>query len=166
MGRGTPPRHAAGSSGPQLPHPPSEAQLSYVGLSDLLRSCPEELFEQLPDLQRRPLEVALLRAEAPAGELDARAVGTGLLSLLEAMSSVEPLLLAVDDGQWLDAASGRVLAFALRRAGEAPVRLAATVRMGEPAHRGSLSAAHLERELGAGSITRLDVGPLTGWKEN
>ena len=89
---------------------PSEAHLGYVALSDLLRSCPDADFERLPDLQRRPLEVALLRAEPGEGELEPRAVGTGLLSLLEAISSQQPLLLGVDDGQWLDAASARVLA--------------------------------------------------------
>jgi len=140
---------------------PSEAHLGYVALSDLLRSCPDADFERLPDLQRRPLEVALLRAEPGEGELEPRAVGTGLLSLLEAISSQQPLLLGVDDGQWLDAASARVLAFALRRLSEAPVRLVVTIRTGEQATGGILSTAHLERELGAASIARLEVGPLS-----
>jgi DNA-binding CsgD family transcriptional regulator len=140
---------------------PSEAHLGYVALSDLLRSCSGAAFERLPDLQRRPLEVALLRAEAPEGELDPRAVGTGLLSLLETISSQQPLLLGIDDGQWLDSASTRVLAFALRRVSELPVRLVVTIRTAEQATGGSLSTAHLERELGAASISRLEVGPLS-----
>ena len=139
---------------------PSEAHLSYVALSDLLRSCADSVFEQLPPVQRRPLEVALLRAEASEGELDPRVVGTGLLSLFEVISSQRPLLLAVDDGQWLDSASARVLAFALRRVSEVPVRFVVTIRTDEPAATG-LSTAHLQRELGTESISVLDVGPLS-----
>ena len=40
---------------------PSDAGLSNVGLTDLLRNVPDEVFNNLPPPQRRPLEVATLR---------------------------------------------------------------------------------------------------------
>jgi predicted ATPase len=139
----------------------SESKLSYVGLADLLRPCPDACFEALPELQRRPLEVALLRAEAVGAELDPRAVGTGLLAMLQLLSRSEPLILAVDDGHWLDAASVRVLSFALRRVTGAGARLLVTLRTAEAHGATGLSFAQLEREIGARSIERLHLGPLS-----
>jgi len=141
----------------------SEAELSYVGLSDLLRDCEDGSFDELPSPQRHPLDVALLRTEASEGGLDPRAVGIGLLALLQVLSRERPLLVAVDDAQWLDSPTARVLAFAIRRVGGPGVRLVAAVRTGESPtrRRNGLSLAQLERELEAGSIERLPVGPLT-----
>ena len=90
---------------------PSDAVLSNVGLTDLLRNVPDEAFTNLPPPQRRSLEVATLRQDAGAGDLEPRAVGTALTALLAATAARGSLLLAVDDAQWLDAASARALAF-------------------------------------------------------
>lgn len=112
-------------------------------------------------MQRGPLDVALLRADDLAVELDPRAVGTGLLGVIEALSRDAPLLLAVDDGPWLDAASARLLTVAFRPAAELDARLIVTVRTGEAQSRVGLSYAQLERENGAGSIGRLQLGPFS-----
>lgn len=96
---------------------PAEAGLPHVGLADLLRPVPDEAFGKLTPPLRRALRVALLQEEAGAGDLEPRAVGTGLAALLEVVTEDGPLLLAVDDAQWLDLASARSLAFALRRLG-------------------------------------------------
>lgn len=45
---------------------------------------------------------------------DPRAVATGLLSLLEALAEAGPILLAVDELQWLDHSTAFALAFAAR----------------------------------------------------
>jgi DNA-binding CsgD family transcriptional regulator/tetratricopeptide (TPR) repeat protein len=140
---------------------PSDAGLAYVGLTDLLQPVAAEAFASLPAPQRRPLEVALLRAEAGAGDLEPRAVGTGLTALLGALASEGPVLLAVDDAQWLDPASARLLAFALRRLEDRPVRLVAAVRVeGQPGPRASAFAA-IEAALGGRALSRLPVGPLS-----
>jgi len=78
---------------------PSDTGLPHVGLTDLLRPVPVATFGRLPAPQRRPLEVALLREEAGEGDLDPRAVGTGLTALLAAVAETGPLLLAADDAQ-------------------------------------------------------------------
>ena len=151
---------------------PTDAGLPHVGMADLLRSVPDEAFEGLPPPQRRPLEVALLREEAGEGDLEPRSVGTGLTALLGALAQRQPLMLAVDDAQWLDPASARALAFALRRLGGYPVRLLAAVRIERPPERGAARAerpgdhrtgsyATIEAALDRQVIQVLRVGPLT-----
>jgi hypothetical protein len=115
----------------------SEVQLSFAGLADLLEGV-EEARPGLPAPQRRALEAALLLVEADGVLPDARAVAAGLLTVLRLVSRDAPLLLAVDDLQWLDPSSGGALGFALRRLETEPVRLLATVR-GPPG-----SSAHSE----------------------
>jgi DNA-binding CsgD family transcriptional regulator len=56
----------------------------------------------------------------------------GLHHLVVALTAASPLVLAVDDGQWADAASLRALAYIGRRLEALPVGLALTVRRGEP----------------------------------
>jgi DNA-binding CsgD family transcriptional regulator len=92
----------------------SEAKLSYSAVADLVGAAFEETESELPPLQRRALEAALLLGETdePA---DARTTSAALVAVLHALASRGPVLLAVDDVQWLDAASEQALAFAARR---------------------------------------------------
>src|SRR5207244_4274969 len=83
----------------------SEAALSYVGLFDLLDPVADAALPDLPPPQRLALEVVLRRADAGERDLDPLAVGIGLTALLQGSSRDQPVLLAVDDVQWLDAAS-------------------------------------------------------------
>ena len=85
----------------------------------------------LPAQQRHALESALLRADVGDTPLDSRAVATGALSLLRELALSAPLLLAVDDAQWLDAASAAALGFAVRRLDGLPVGVLTTVRIEE-----------------------------------
>ena len=66
----------------------------------------------------------------PRQPVDPRAVGAATLAALKAASGDTPLVLAVDDVQWLDPASGGALAFALRRLTDDRVVLFATRRAG------------------------------------
>ncbi len=139
----------------------SDAGLPHVGLADLLRSVPDDAFARLPAPQRRALGVALLREEAGGADLDPRAVGTGLTALLGLIASDGPLLLAVDDAQWLDPASARALGFALRRLDEQQLRLVTTVRTEGPAGQRTGAFATVAASLDRQAITRIEVGPLT-----
>lgn len=109
----------------------AEARLSYAGLSDLLGEVEAERFEGLSELQRRAVEVALLRRDAGGDTVDARAVASGVLSLLRDLAATGPVLVAVDDAQWLDGATARALAYALRRLQGATLGVLATVRADE-----------------------------------
>jgi len=93
----------------------AEAQLAFTALGDLLDAVPDDVFAGLPAPQRRALDVALLRAEPDGEELSHRAVAVGVVGALCALARTAPLVVGIDDEQWLDAASQRVLAFVLRR---------------------------------------------------
>lgn len=136
---------------------PSDAGLPHVVLADLLRPVADDALRSLPVPQRRALEVALLRADPGESDLDPRAVGSGLTALLSYLAADGPLILAVDDAQWLDPASARSVAFALRRLEHRPVAMIAAVRVLEKGrHSGEFAAIEAAR-----GSTRIDVGPLS-----
>jgi len=105
----------------------SEARLSFAGLTDLLTAVDADVLGTLPTPQAEALDVALLRAAAGRSP-GRRLVGTALLSVLRELTSRGPVLVAVDDAQWLDPPSASVLEFALRRLDDRPVRLIASRR--------------------------------------
>jgi len=129
----------------------AEARLTFAGLTDLLGGVSDEALERLPGVQASALKVALLRAEA-ATPIDPRAVASAVLGVLRALASRQPVLVAIDDIQWLDDASADAISFAARRLGGDRVRFLLARRPGE--------ATQLERTL-AGELTRLSIGPLS-----
>jgi DNA-binding CsgD family transcriptional regulator len=94
---------------------PSEAEtrFSFAGLTDLLGGA-GDVVAGLPPVQRRALEVALLLGE-PEIHVDDRAVATAFLEALRRLAHDGRVCLAVDDVQWLDAASLSPLRYALAR---------------------------------------------------
>jgi hypothetical protein len=106
----------------------AEAQLPWVGLTDLLRTAAMPALAALPPPQRQALQVVMLQSDL--GEpVDERAVGTALWSVLSAQAQSGPVLIALDDLPHMDAASAGALRFALRRMGPASrVRLVAAAR--------------------------------------
>lgn len=104
----------------------SEARLAFAGLADLLE---EVTFDGIPQVQRHALEVAMLRAESGSEGVDARVVATAVVSVIRGLAEAGPLVIAVDDAQWLDAASAEALSFAVRRLGEMPVGVLTSVRI-------------------------------------
>jgi DNA-binding CsgD family transcriptional regulator len=134
----------------------SEVQLAFAGLADLLDGVVAEALPELPPPQRGALEVALLLEEPGPGPADDRAVAAAFLGVLRLLAAGCPLLVAVDDVQWLDASSARVLEFACRRLVEEPIGLLATVRIAPEERRpDELANAFGDR------LERLEVGPLT-----
>jgi hypothetical protein len=65
-------------------------------------------------------------------DLDAASLANATAWLLDTLSEESPILLAVDDLQWMDASSQRVFALLASRVPELPVVLVAAVRGGEP----------------------------------
>jgi DNA-binding CsgD family transcriptional regulator len=136
----------------------AEARLPFVGLGDLVGDMADELLPALPLPQREALEVALVRRVNGSGRApDPKAVGVGFHSLLLRAARNRPVVVAVDDVQWLDPATAGALAFAARRLDAQPVGVLATVRapLAEPDPLG------LERALGAGRFARARLGPLS-----
>ncbi len=88
----------------------------------------EDVADSLAEPQRHVLAAALGLETDGRGRPDRLALPRALVAALHALAAERPLLLAVDDVQWLDAASVRTLSFALRRVGEAPIGVVATLR--------------------------------------
>jgi len=137
----------------------AEAQLSFAALTDLLAPVEEEVFSALASPQRRALDVALLRADADHGRADGRVVSTAVLSLLEELARSGPVVVAVDDAQWLDSATAETLAFAARRLEGLPVGVLVSVRAegarGETFERAVPSELREEVALGPLSVAAL-----------
>jgi DNA-binding CsgD family transcriptional regulator len=109
---------------------PAEARLSYAALADLLGGVEGEVLERLPAPQREALDAALLRSAPGAGGVDRRAVASAVLSVLEGLAGQGAVVAAIDDLQWVDRPSARVLEFCARRLRRG-VGLLASQRLGE-----------------------------------
>lgn len=105
----------------------SEAELSFAGLADLLDRVDESVFAELSDGQREALDAALLRGGGSTAP-NPRSIGAALLAVLRTLAARAPVLIAIDDVQWLDSASTDALSFALRRLSDEPVRVLCSVR--------------------------------------
>src|SRR5690349_13024951 len=91
----------------------AEASLSFAGLSELLAPVVDEAAPALVAPRRRALEVALLLTEPGEQPLDAHAIGLAILDVLRFLAASGPVVVALDDVQWLDAASSGALQLAL-----------------------------------------------------
>ena len=89
-----------------------EMELAFAALQQLC-SPSLDLIENLPAPQRDAVEVALGLSAGRTPNLFL--VGLAVLNLLSEAAEEQPLLCIVDDAQWLDRASARVLAFVARR---------------------------------------------------
>ncbi len=106
----------------------SEAAMPFGTLFDVCRPFLGSIAE-LPDRQRQALEGAL--AMGPAAEGDRFAIGAATLSLLSAEGRDTPLLIVIDDAQWIDNASAASLGFALRRLDADDIAVLVGLRSGE-----------------------------------
>jgi DNA-binding CsgD family transcriptional regulator len=93
----------------------AETRLSYAALGDLLEPVLEAALPAVPEPQRRALEVALLRSPSSGARADQRAVSLAVLGCLRSVASTSPVVVAIDDVQWMDLPSVRVLQFVVRR---------------------------------------------------
>jgi len=98
-----------------------ELALSFSGLGDLLDPVLEEALAPLPSAQRGALSRALLLGDDEGAVPDPHAVGVAVLNALRGLAGERPVLVAVDDVQWLDTASAGALVYAAMRLTEAGV---------------------------------------------
>ncbi|HJX47828.1 MAG TPA: AAA family ATPase, partial [Gaiellaceae bacterium] len=90
----------------------SEARLAYAGLHQVLRPV-ISLADTLPSRQRAALLTAFAMSDDAATEIFF--IGLATLELLCEAAERAPILVIVEDAQWLDDASVSVLAFVARR---------------------------------------------------
>jgi len=105
----------------------AESVLAYTGVADLLSGLDDE-WSDVPDIQRVALSSMLL-GETPSNAADWRVLAAAFLAVLDRLAEQAPVLIAIDDLQWLDASSRHILGFAARRL-PSRVGLLATVRSG------------------------------------
>ena len=133
----------------------AESVRAYGTLADLLFGIAAPL-SGLPRPQRIALDQVLPAADRDRVATDQRAVAAGFLSVIEGLAEETPVLVAIDDLQWLDPSSVAVVAFAARRlAGR--IGMLATVRT-DPDGGGTTSWLQLPRP---DQIARIQVAPLS-----
>jgi DNA-binding CsgD family transcriptional regulator len=134
----------------------AEATFVYAGIADLLEPVLDEALAVLPAPQRQALRVALRYEEPGHAAPDARTVAVAFLNALRGLATAGPVIVAVDDVQWLDTPSALAIGYTIRRLQEEPVGFLLAVRQeGRPR-----LALDLDRAPAADRLTRLVVGPL------
>ncbi len=131
-----------------------ESGLPYLTLVDLFDGVGADEMAGLPGHLRAALDSALLRGTEPAGVQDQLAVRLAVLELLRTLASRRPVLLVLDDLQWVDQQSAGVLGFVTRRLEGAGVGMLAAERVDAGATPGHL-------ELCPDPVHELELGPLT-----
>ena len=131
----------------------AEAKLVFGALIDVFDRVGADELEAAPAPQLEALEVALLRRMATGVPHRRTRSRVGLLNALRALSERDRVLVALDDIQWLDAASASALAFAARRLEGDRVRFLLARRPG--------TASALEQALEPSGNLRLELGGLS-----
>ena len=155
---------AAGQGDTVLAVHPAEAEaaMAFTALGDLLELVPAEVFAKLDPPARHALEVAMVRRLPGARPPTEREIGVGLLTAVRHLASARPVLVAIDDMQWLDPSSAEVLSFVLRRLDGISVRVVLAHRTGEhgqPADPGP--TANVLTALAGLAATVVQLGPMS-----
>jgi DNA-binding CsgD family transcriptional regulator/tetratricopeptide (TPR) repeat protein/energy-coupling factor transporter ATP-binding protein EcfA2 len=149
----------------------AERQLPFLGVIDLLSGVGDAVFEVLSSREQAVLRAALHRSAA-RGEMREEARGRSyesayddvltlrmaVLKTLTALCERSPVLLVLDDAQWLDRPSAEALAFVARRARRLPLTAIAAVRT--PYGRAGAGSRKAEA-LCPGPVLALAVPPMT-----
>lgn len=90
----------------------AESGLTYAVLADLLEGVD---LDALPRLQRVAIDRVLLQDDGSGPITDERVVASAVLNLIDRLATEVPVVVAIDDVQWLDSSSQAVIAFTSRR---------------------------------------------------
>ncbi|NMO55345.1 AAA family ATPase [Actinoplanes sp. TBRC 11911] len=119
----------------------SEVGMPFAGLHQLLRPILPSL-DAIPPAQQRALRSAFGLSDGPGDSLFLIALAT--LSLISEAAVERPVLVILDDLQWLDEPTRDVLAFLARRIGNDPIVIVCARRTGYPDPFGDASLGQLE----------------------
>lgn len=129
-----------------------DTKLSYSGLADLFDGLDRETSALTP-AERHALLSATRREEIGDMRIDHATVALAAKRVLDEVSR-SPLMLAIDDLQWLDPSSAKAIGFALRRLPDRPIGVLAS-------QRGSASSELLRSGLPPDRVSVLELGPLS-----
>ncbi|HET7182787.1 MAG TPA: AAA family ATPase, partial [Candidatus Limnocylindrales bacterium] len=93
----------------------AEVSLAFAGLVDLFESVPDALLRVLPEAQQAALATALRRRPPSRRLPDPLAVSAGVRAALANLALSRPVVVAIDDVQWIDPSTAAVLDYVLRR---------------------------------------------------
>jgi DNA-binding CsgD family transcriptional regulator len=133
----------------------AESVLAYASLADMLDDVDPTTWAGLPDVQRLAVD-RMLRADVDGPASEQRALAAGFLAVVEAVANDIPVLMAIDDLQWLDPSSANVVAYTARRL-KGRVGVLATVRT-EAGAESAVSWLHMPRP---DQVRRMEVSPLS-----
>src|SRR5204863_1275129 len=136
-----------------------ESGLPYLTLVDLFGAALAEHGSLLPGHLRAALDAALLRTVAPATPQDELAVRLAVLELVRILARQSPVVIVIDDLQWVDEPSAGVLQFVARRLADLPVQVLAAERAETGPRRAELCPEPY-LELPLGPLSRDDVADL------
>jgi DNA-binding CsgD family transcriptional regulator len=136
-----------------------ESGLPYLTLVDLFGAALAEQGSLLPGHLRSALDAALLRTVAPHTPQDELAVRLAALELVRILATQSPVLMVIDDLQWVDEPSAGVLHFVARRLAGMPVQVLAAERAETGPVRAELCPEPY-LELPLGPLSRDDVADL------
>jgi DNA-binding CsgD family transcriptional regulator len=134
----------------------SETTLSFAGVGDLFEPVLGTALEPLPAVQRTALSHALALGDESSSAVEPRALRVALMNVLRGLAEERPVLVAIDDSQWLDLASAAALAYGVRRFRAERIGLLLSRRSGLE----SVLLNELLRSPVRERFTRVDVGPL------
>ena len=145
---------------------PAERPLAFSALDDLLGDVAGEVIPELSGPRRQAVELALLHDVSPGplpngpsgpGRLlpERQVLARGILDALRILSGGMPLLIAIDDAQWLDRSSAFTLEFCFRRLQREAVTILVTFRTDDAIPLG------LNRALAPDRLGRVQLGPLS-----
>src|SRR5258708_27369421 len=100
--------------------------MGFRARADLVVGVTASAWADMPEPQRVAVDQVLLRAE-DGSVTDQRAVAAAFLSVVEYLTDEGPLLVAIDDLQWIDPSSMHVMAFAATPL-SGPIGILRTVR--------------------------------------
>ena len=93
----------------------AEVSLAFGGLVDLFEHVADSRLAALPLVQRDALAVALRRRAPDTALPDVLTVSAGARAVILSLAATGPVLLAIDDAQWLDKSTAATLAYVIRR---------------------------------------------------
>ena len=131
----------------------AETELPFAALIDLFDEVAGEELNGVPAPQLRALEVALYRADPTDRPPESQVISLAVLSAVRLLAEAGPLLLALDDTQWLDSASEEAVAFVGRRLRRESVAFLMTRRPGR--------RTDIERAFPDDHVDHLVVGGTT-----
>jgi DNA-binding CsgD family transcriptional regulator len=130
----------------------TDAELGFAVLGDVLGPVLDSL-HHLTEPRQRALNIALSMQDPVGRSPSPTSVALATLDLLRAAAVDRPLLIAIDDAPWIDAASARSLHFALRRLSTEAVGVFLTART-------TFDSKDPSPLLGLANTTRIRLSPL------